>query len=163
GPMRKHVSQQMQACDRLMKLEKRWPRLMTREDKPASARESLDIATMCGHRRMYAAAARFAAEAFAAGPKLADDLGGQPPFIAACAAACAAAGKGEDAAKLDDKERTRLRKQALDWLRADLALRRKQLKSWWPGEAEQARAALALWQKEADLASIRDKAALAKL
>jgi len=41
-------------------------------------------------------------------------------------AALAAAGQGEDAAKLDDKERTRLRKQALDWLRADLALRRKQ-------------------------------------
>jgi len=45
---------------------------------------------------------------------------------AARAAALAAARKGEDAAKLDTKEQARLRQQALDWLRADLALHTKQ-------------------------------------
>jgi hypothetical protein len=33
----------------------------------------------------------------------------------------------------------------------------------WPGEATQARAALAHWQEDADLIGIRDKAALEKL
>src|SRR5262249_13062402 len=42
-------------------------------------------------------------------------------YNAACAAALAGCGQGNDAAKLDDKERSRLRKQALEWLRADLA------------------------------------------
>jgi hypothetical protein len=70
---------------------------------------------------------------------------------------------GEDAAALDDKERSRLRQQALDWLRANLTLRQKQLQSEQPGEADKARAALRVWQTGANLAGIRDEAALAKL
>jgi hypothetical protein len=53
-------------------------------------------------------------------PKLAADLKWQRRYNAACAAALAAAGKGEDAAKLDEKECDRWRKQALDWLKAEL-------------------------------------------
>ena len=45
----------------------------------------------------------------------------QDRYDAACSAALAAAGQGVDSANLDDQERTRLRKQALHWLRADLA------------------------------------------
>jgi hypothetical protein len=37
------------------------------------------------------------------------------------------------------------------------------LKGWWPGEPAQARAALAHWQKDTDLAGVREKDALAKL
>jgi hypothetical protein len=37
------------------------------------------------------------------------------------------------------------------------------MQSWWPGEAGQARAALAHWQKDSDLAGLRDVTALAKL
>src|SRR5262249_52630365 len=81
---------------------------------------------------------------------------------AACSAALAAAGQGEDA-RLGEMERLELRRRALTWLRADLALRSKQIRSWWPGEAAQARAALARWQKDRDLAGLRDSAALAKL
>src|SRR5262249_13214043 len=81
----------------------------------------------------------------------------------ACSAALAAAGQGEGAAGRGGAERAGLRRQALSWLRADLAARGKQLKSWWPGEAAQARQALTLWQKDADLAGLRDKEALAKL
>src|SRR5205814_89708 len=73
--------------------------------------------------------ARFYAEAFAAQPALADDLKVGHRYNAACYAALAAAGMGEDTARLDDKEKSRLRKQALDWLRADLTLWSKQLAS----------------------------------
>jgi hypothetical protein len=63
---------------------------------------------------------------------------------------------------LDDKERARLRKQAVDWLRADFALRTKQMEA---GKADGATAQKALrhWQQDTDLAGIRDAAALAKL
>src|SRR5262249_17261062 len=50
-------------------------------------------------------------------PKLADDLGAAHHYNAACAAALAGCGRGEDAAGLDETERARLRGQALDWLR----------------------------------------------
>ena len=71
--------------------------------------------------------------------------------------------EGEDAGKLDDKERARLRKQALDWLRADLALYTKQLESGTAAARSLVRQRVQHWQKDSDLAGIRDQAALAKL
>ncbi len=44
-----------------------------------------------------------------------------------------------------------------------MTARAKQLKGLWPGEAGQARTALAHWQQERDLAGVRDKQALANL
>jgi WD40 repeat protein/tetratricopeptide (TPR) repeat protein len=67
-----------------------------------------------------AAAARFYAEALAAHPKLAEDTVASVRYNAACAAALAGCGQGQDSAQLDDAERARLRRQALSWLRADL-------------------------------------------
>jgi eukaryotic-like serine/threonine-protein kinase len=161
--LRATVTQQLQTCERFLKLEERLPRFLRGEDKAASARESLDLAQLCRHKRSYAAAARFSAEALAADPRLADNLQAGHRYSAACHAALAAAGQGEDAAQPDDKERARLRQQALAWLEADLALRKKQLKSRQSGQAARARAALAHWQNDPDLAGIRDKGALGKL
>jgi hypothetical protein len=63
----------------------------------------------------------------------------------------------------NDKERTRLRKQALDWLRAELALWTKQLESGKPPDRGAVQQALRHWQTDSDLAGLRDKDALAKL
>jgi hypothetical protein len=71
-------------------------------------------------KHLCAAAARLYAEAFAADPKRADDVEARHRYNAARSAALSAAGQGKDADKLDAKERPRLRRQALDWLRADL-------------------------------------------
>ena len=54
-------------------------------------------------------------------PKLADNLAAVHRYNAACAAALAACGQGNDADNLDGKECARLRGQALDWLRARAA------------------------------------------
>jgi len=75
----------------------------------------------------------------------------------------AAAGQGEGAAKLDEKERTRLRQQALDWLRAELAPRRRQLETGKPDDRAEVHMTMRHWQQDTDLAGIRDAAALAKL
>lgn len=94
--------------------------------------------------------------------KLVDELGAERRYNAACAAALAACGQGEDAASLDDAERARLRRQALDWLRADLAARGQVLAK----EPDKGRAAvretLLHWQQDANLAGVRGDA-LAKL
>ena len=102
---------------------------------PASNDERLGLAEVVRDQEanQYAATSLYAA-AFAADPKLADDLKAGHRYNAACFASLAAAGQGEDAAKLDNAERTRLRKQALDWLRADLALRTKQLETGKPAD-----------------------------
>src|SRR5262249_14918656 len=112
------------------------------------------------YKRLYAAAARLYAEAFAADPKLAADLQQQHRYSAARSAALAAAGQADDAKQLPDKAAVMLRQQALSWLRDDLALYAK------PAERDEAKAkefvrqGLAHWQQAADLASVRDPAAL---
>ena len=130
---------------------------------PASNAERLALAEWCQIEKLNHTATRLYAAAFAADPKLADDLEAGHRYSAACYAALAAAGQGEDAAKLDDKDKARLRQQALDWLRADLALRTRQLESGQPADRTAAQQALRHWQQDRDLAGLRDAAALAKL
>jgi serine/threonine-protein kinase len=139
------------------------PAFLKGDARPRDAAEGLSLGFVCGVKKLHATAARVYADAFAADPKLADDLGSAHRYSAACFAALAAAGQGQDASKLDGKEKARLRKQALDWLRADLALRTKQRESGQPAERAAVQRALRHWQKDTDLASIRDKSALARL
>src|SRR5262245_60170111 len=73
------------------------------------------------------------------------------------------AGGGEDASQLDDAERARLRRQALGWLRADVALHKKRLETGKPADRAAVRDALREWQDDPDLAGIRDSAAVAAL
>jgi hypothetical protein len=110
-------------------------------------------------RQHYVLATRLWAEALAADPRLANDLQAARRYEAASSAALAAAGQAEDAAPLDDQARVGLRKQALAWLRADLAL----LESSRPSDPTAAHQALRRWQEDSDLADLRDAAALTKL
>ena len=112
-----------------------------------TTKERLGLAGVCQGKKLHHTAAGLYAAAFAADPKLADDLKAAHRYNAACYAALAAAGQGEDAAKLDDKEKTRLRKQALDWLRADLALRTKQLESGKPADRAEVQQTMRHWQQ----------------
>jgi tetratricopeptide (TPR) repeat protein len=162
-PMRAIGSKQLQDCEGLLKLEVRLPRLLQGEDKSGSARESLDLARMCQLKRLYAATARFFTDAFTADPKLADSFPAQHRYNASCSAALAAAGQGEDAAKLDDAAKSKLRSQALDWLKADLTVVGKLLDSG-PAQARPFIVqTLTHWQNDTDLVGIRDKTSLAKL
>ena len=72
--------------------------LRNREDGLAGAAERIELASFCRwYKRLYAAAACFYADAFANDPNLAADLRQQHRYNAACSAALAAAGQGEDA------------------------------------------------------------------
>jgi hypothetical protein len=84
-------------------------------------------------------------------------------YNAACAAALAGCGQGKDADKLDDKEHARLRKQAIAWLRADLARWTKQAASAKPSDRGFVLKTLNHWQSDTDLAGIRDRDAVPKL
>jgi serine/threonine-protein kinase len=162
-PRRALASQQMETCQRFLQLEGRLPRLLRGEEHAGSAGENLAVATLCRFKQMHAAAAGFAAAAFAADPRLADDPRAGTRYAAARDAARAAAGKGKDASRLDANERARLRRQALEWLRADLAMLTRVLKGGPPTARTAVRRTLKQWQKDGDLDSIRERAELAKL
>jgi serine/threonine-protein kinase len=84
------------------------------------ATECLALAYVC-IQQLPATAVRCYERAFAALPALADNLPRRFHYKAARAAALAGCGRGRDAEALGAAERTRLRQQALTWLRADLA------------------------------------------
>jgi hypothetical protein len=129
----------------------------------APTEDRLAFAQIAYLRKRFAVATRLWAEALASDPKRFDDCHTYHRYNAACAAALAAAGQGQGEPPLDDKERARLRKQALDWLRADLALWAQQLESGQPAAPAAVQKTMKHWQQDPDLAGIRDAAALAKL
>jgi serine/threonine-protein kinase len=139
------------------------PELLEGKIKLSDAGSLLGLAVFCQeYKQMYAAAARFYTAASAA-PGLPEDWKSLHCYKAACAATMAAAGQGVGAAKLDEKERTRLRRQALEWLRASLVVASKQAEGKQSKNREQVRQQLKRWQIDSDLAGIREKDAIAKL
>jgi tetratricopeptide (TPR) repeat protein len=141
------------------------PRILKGDARPANAAECLALAGLCQqpYQGLYAASVRFWREAFASQPSLAEDLQAGNRYNAACAAALAGCGQGKDASGLGDKERAGLRRQALDWLRADLDAWRKVLEKG----PEQARPAVAQlmqhWQQDPDFSGVRGPDALGRL
>jgi serine/threonine-protein kinase len=163
-PLKKLATQQLQLCDRFIALDEKLPAILEGKQKPTDA-ERVPLAWIClrPSKQLYAASSRFYAEALQAKPELAKDPATDHRYNAACAAALAGCGKGEDAAKLEEAERARLRQQALQWLKADLDLWAKLTE----GDASGARAniqkALRHWQRNSSLAGLRDKDALDNL
>jgi serine/threonine protein kinase/Flp pilus assembly protein TadD len=166
GSRRQHWSypsaRWVRQCRRLNELAGRLPAVLRGESQPADAAERVEYAQVCSCRKLYAAAARLWAEAFA-DPKLAEPLKAAHRYNAACAAARAGCGQGKDAGTLDAPGRARWRRQALDWLRAELAVRTRQLESGRPSDRAVVRLLLRHWQRDPDLAGLRDPDAVAEL
>jgi tetratricopeptide (TPR) repeat protein len=152
-------AQWVKRCERLVELDAKLPKVLKGEVQPTNGGECLTLAGICQrHKSLYAAASRFYAVAFAEQPKLADDLNAEPRYSAACAAALAGCGQGKDADQSDARERTRLRRQALDWLRADLAAYRRLLDK----EPDKVRATVGdrmqHWLQDKDFSGVRGEA-----
>ena len=118
---------------------------------------------MCEKKHLYAAAASLYREAIAAKPDLVASPSNGVRYNAACAAALAGCGAGEDAARLTDAERAGFRRQALDWLRADLDAWRGLLDK----DPDKARRVVAQkmrhWLRDRDFNGVRGPEALANL
>jgi serine/threonine-protein kinase len=156
-PRRQVLREKLQLWERMVTLDARLPAILERKERPAAA-ELLEMARLCRDCGRPHAAADLAALAFAARPALADDLEAADRYYAACAAARAAVGEGADGDKLGESEHAALRRQALDWLRADLTLRIKLFQT-----GKSAKWAMSFWEKDSALRGVRDLAALAKL
>jgi Tfp pilus assembly protein PilF len=128
--------------------------------QPKDNADRFDLARRCLFGNRFLAAARLYADALAAIPKSAGDLDHYNP---ACCAARAGRGDGVDAKNLNDKERAAWRKQALDWLRTDLAQWGKRLESDKPNDRMALVQQMRHWREDSDLSGLRDAAELAKL
>jgi tetratricopeptide (TPR) repeat protein/tRNA A-37 threonylcarbamoyl transferase component Bud32 len=158
-------AQWVRDAESLVRLEGKLAQVLAGTAQPADSAERVALAALCQKpfKRRYAAAALLYREAFRVEPKLGEDPRSEHRYNAACAAALAGCGKGKDAASLDAKERSRLRSQAVAWLRADLTAWRNLLEKAPKQVPSSVGQTLRHWQKDTDLAGVRDRAALAKL
>ncbi len=155
----------LRQAEQMARLDERLPRILEGKDEPKDAAERLAYAWLCqqNYKKRYTAAVRFYSDAFTEEPKLADDLGAQHRYNAACAAALTGCGQGADADKLDAKERARLRRQALDWLRADLKAYRQVIEKSADKTGREIAQRMQHWVQDRDFAGVRGTESLAKL
>jgi hypothetical protein len=147
----------------LVALESRLPAVIRGDDKPKDAAEGIEIASLAYGKKQFGPAARLYFESLHTDPKFAEDMKAENRYSAACAAALAGVGQGDGKPTLNEKEKTRWRKQALDWLRADLAVWARQAESGQPDAKILMSEKLQHWKEDSDLAGIRDETALAAL
>jgi serine/threonine protein kinase len=147
----------------MLALNARLAAVITGGQQPRDNAERLLLAQRAYDKALHAMAARLWDEALQADPALADDRQAQHRYNAACAAALAAAGQGKDDPSPDFTARARLRNQAIAWLQAELATWTN-IRDEGPDDLRPVIApTLMHWKVDTDLASLRDKAELAKL
>jgi eukaryotic-like serine/threonine-protein kinase len=156
------VTQQLIAeTERLIKLDAQLTEVLAGKGEKASPPEKIQLAALAQqpYRAFYRAAVSLYSEAFAAQPA----LEARHRYAAACAAALTSCGQGKAAADLDDTERARWRRQALEWLRLDLASWGKALDGSKGQARAQVRARLQHWRSDDDFAGVRGADALARI
>jgi serine/threonine-protein kinase len=161
------------------------PAFLRGDYQPLDNDERLALVGICQFQGRCLAAARLYADAFTTDPTLTHDLtlacrtraalGDRQPvsrveelatecrYPAARCAALAGCGLSDDAAKLSPAERTHWRKQAREWLRADLAVWAKTLDCGSRAARVMVSRLLTHWQVDPDLAGLREPSALDKL
>jgi hypothetical protein len=152
--------------------------------QPQDNDERLALLGICQFEALHGAASRLYADAFAADPNLAERLTAhclrraakeanetsriqvlnlESRYRAARCAGLTGCGLGKDSAKRSAAEQTHWRRQALEWLRADLVILSKTQDSGLRADADIVRGMLTLWQDEPDLAGLREAAGLERL
>jgi tetratricopeptide (TPR) repeat protein len=182
------IRSNLRLSERWLQLEENLPVFLGGKKQPSSPQERLVFASFCSeYKHLYLAAVNLYFTAFATEPKLADDLRSGhrykaiAPVIdgviyagleeersghrynAACAAALAAAGKGDDAGGIGVEEWAWLQQRALDWLRADLTGFAKLVENGDKASRQLVQERLAHWQQDADLIAVRDQSWLAAM
>jgi hypothetical protein len=153
------AQQVLELCENGLALDGRLPAILDGVETPADADEALKFARLCVSKRQHAGAARLFAFAFSASPSLAEDARSDDRYNAACCAALAARSSGEGAAEFDDEQRATWRRQARDWLLAELSARESRLDSGAASDRVELLSSLTHWTEDPDLASLRDEPA----
>jgi serine/threonine protein kinase/tetratricopeptide (TPR) repeat protein len=152
----------VRGCEELVEIEGKLPDVLSGKEPAGDALHRVRYAEMCYRKRLYAASARLYREAVTAQPELTSPRRGIR-YNAACSAALAGCGAGEEVVKLTEAERAELRKEALDWLWADLdAWRGLLIKEPTKSRSEVARE-MRHWLSDSDFNGVRGQDALGQL
>jgi serine/threonine-protein kinase len=163
-PRRKSLTTLYQLAEQLQRVDDRLADILKGKSQPKNTAEQLALADLCQqYKKLYTAATRFYTAALAAKPPLPAPEQARHRYNAACSAALAAAGQGRDADKLDAREKTRLRRQALAWLRENLKQHNQEPADGDARALKELSKTLQDWRTDEDLASVRDPEALARL
>jgi WD40 repeat protein/serine/threonine protein kinase len=138
---------------------------ITRKVASGTARgeDRLALAQIAYDLKRFSLATRLWAEALESDPNLFDDRQSRHRYNAARAAVLAAAGLGREEPPPDEAAKARLRRRALDWLKAERIAWARFLESGSLKSGPKVVQHLTAWKQDPDVAGIRDAAALAKL
>jgi tetratricopeptide (TPR) repeat protein/tRNA A-37 threonylcarbamoyl transferase component Bud32 len=156
---------QLQRCDFLLGLEQKTASILDGRAQAKDAAEELILADFCQrYKKQYSRALHFYKKVLSARPTGASGMGSKIRYNAACCAVLAAAGQGARSPNLTGEERGKLRRESIQWLKADLMLCRKQVHSGDPLAILQvAEVMLPSWQNDGDLKTIRETEELVQL
>ncbi len=144
-------------------LDARLSAVLEGRESPKNDAERIQLALRAYEKSLHAASARLFREALANDPKLAGDRQAQHAYNAACAAALAGTGHGKEDTPPDEAAKAKLRGQAREWLKAELAAWSKVLDGGTAETRSVVTQVLKHWKSDADLAGIRDGIEMAKL
>jgi tetratricopeptide (TPR) repeat protein/tRNA A-37 threonylcarbamoyl transferase component Bud32 len=161
NPRRGFTSRLLQQAQQSLEAEDKLKAFVAGKIVPAAPATLVQMAALAQqpYNRLYLTSTRLYCDAFARQPALARAHG----YNAACAAALAGRGLGKDVARPDDLSTAELRYCGLCWLHDDLYLYANLLPRLPTANVQRLRQTLLHWQKEPDLADVRDPAALSKL
>jgi hypothetical protein len=152
------MDETIREVEHVIALEPRLREFLDGDFHPTGVKENKDLAEVCMEpsQKLYVVSVRLFCAAFESETE-SEICGLGCRTEAARAAALASTGRDADPGKLDDGERARLRMQALDWLRRDLA--------GWSQHPDRALVHKRIlgWQEEEEFACVRDADELAKL
>jgi tetratricopeptide (TPR) repeat protein len=153
--LRQTLRQMAPLLDSAVRMEK----VLKGQAKPINGADCFNMAQISRvYMRRYAQAVRFFVESLDERSDLPRSIKEAGRYDAACAAALAGCGQGEGA-PTDAAALAAHRKQARDWLRADLAFQAKRP----PSERAEVQKALTVWRESKDLTGVRDADALKRL
>ena len=147
----------------MVAMDARLAGILKGDQTPRNNSERLQLAQRAYDMALHSSATQLWIEALTADPSLIDNRQAQHRYNAACAAALAGCGQGKDDPRPDDAAKAKLRRQAHDWLRAQLAAWAKILYSCAADMKAKVAPTLQHWKEDTDLAGIRDEKELAKL
>src|SRR5262249_22453961 len=142
-------------CKRIIELERRLPEVVSGKLQPANVAERDSFVNVCHFTKNFAASARLRAQVLADKSIPAEKLPAFYRYNAACAAALAGCGEGADAGQTTDEDRAHFRKQAVEWLEAELQECAKLLDGKKPLDILAVRKRLRNWQNDPDLKGLQ--------
>jgi hypothetical protein len=161
--LRETIARELARTERWRELAMRLPAVVRDDGPPPDASEKLDWAYYFHECRRYGQAARLFSLALEQDPTLVGDVNAQNRYNAACSSALAAASQGKEEPVPSERERTRLRQRANDYLKADLTTWATTLRGGSQADVGRARQSLRHCKVDPDLSSVRELATLAKL